>query len=351
VTVAQVLVDDAYWSYRITPDAKIPRLSRATLEIPYPWVETEPHEIVLITSSGVTFTSEVPVAVMTPVPGYQEFLAYGLLGVYVGIIPVALGMLFYPALRMMGRKWLGGLLSLTIGLLIFLLVDTFLEALELSENLAGVFQGVPLVLIAALLTWLMLLAIGSQRKKSIDSDPGQQAIYLATMIALGIGLHNLGEGLAVGVAFSLGEAALGAFLVIGFMLHNITEGVGIVTPLVSGRKLSVVNSSSAPSHDSVEKSQKEISKPSIWVFFSLALLAGAPAILGTWIGGFAFSPLLAAIFLGIAVGAIWQVIVEVTGLLRRYAEQQGTPLVSWITLVGFLVGVGIMYLTALLVKF
>jgi hypothetical protein len=101
----------------------------------------------------------------------------------------------------------------------------------------------------------------------------------------------------------------------------------------------------------VEKSQKEISTPSIWVFFSLALLAGAPAILGTWIGGFAFSPLLAAIFLGIAVGAIWQVIVEVTGLLRRYAEQQGTPLVSWINLVGFLVGVGIMYLTALLVKF
>ena len=351
VTVAQVLVDDAYWSYRITPDAKIPRLGRATLEIPYPWVETEPHEIVLITSSGVTFTSEVPVAVMTPVPGYQEFLAYGLLGVYVGIIPVALGMPFYPALRMMGRKWLGGLLSLTIGLLIFLLVDTFLEALKLSENLAGVFQGVPLVLISALLTWLMLLAIGSQRKKSIDSDPGQQAIYLATMIALGIGLHNLGEGLAVGVAFSLGEAALGAFLVIGFMLHNITEGVGIVTPLVSGRKLSVVKSSSAPSHDSVEKSQKEISTPSIWVFFSLALLAGAPAILGTWIGGFAFSPLLAAIFLGIAVGAIWQVIVEVTGLLRRYAEQQGTPLVSWINLVGFLVGVGIMYLTALLVKF
>ncbi|MBK5108614.1 MAG: hypothetical protein JJE12_10795, partial [Anaerolineales bacterium] len=113
VTVAQILVDDAYWSHEITPSATIPRLGRAKIEIPYPWVETEPHEIVLITSTGVTFAAEVPVAVITPTPGLQEFLAYGLLGIYVGIIPVALGMLFFPAMKLMGRKWLGGLLALT----------------------------------------------------------------------------------------------------------------------------------------------------------------------------------------------------------------------------------------------
>ena len=236
VTVAQVLVDDAYWSHQVTPSATIPRLGRARMEIPYPWVESEPHEIVVITSTGVTFAAEVPVAVLTPTPGLQEFLAYGLLGIYVGIIPVALGMLFYPAMRLMGRKWLGALLALTVGLLVFLLVDTFLEALELSGNLPGVFQGIPLILISALLTWLLLVAIGSQRKKSLGADPSRQALYVATMIALGIGLHNLGEGLAIGVAFSIGEAALGSFLVIGFMLHNITEGVGIVAPLVPGKK-------------------------------------------------------------------------------------------------------------------
>jgi len=352
VTVSQVLVDDAYWSHQITPAATIPRLGRATMEIPYPWVETEPHEIVVITSTGATFAGEVPVAVVTPTPGLQEFLAYGLLGIYVGIIPVALGMLFFPAMKLMGRKWLGALLALTVGLLVFLLVDTFLEALELSENLPGVFQGIPLILFSALLTWLLLLAIGSQRKKSIGTDPGRYAIYVATMIALGIGLHNLGEGLAIGVAFSIGEAALGSFLVIGFMLHNITEGVGIVSPLVPGKK-KVSDDDPAGSSSSSQDSEKSQSTktPSLWIFVGLVLLAGAPAILGTWIGGFAFSPLLAAVFLGIGVGAIWQVIVEVVGLLRRYADQEGTSLVSWINLAGFLSGIAIMYLTAYLVKF
>ncbi len=352
VTVSQVLVDDAYWSHQITPSATIPRLGRATMEIPYPWVETEPHEIVVITSTGATFAGEVPVAVLTPSPGLQEFIAYGLLGIYVGIIPVALGMLFYPAMKLMGRKWLGALLALTIGLLVFLLVDTFLEALELSANLPGVFQGIPLILFSALLTWLLLLAIGSQRKKSIGTDPGRYAIYVATMIALGIGLHNLGEGLAIGVAFSIGEAALGSFLVIGFMLHNITEGVGIVSPLVPGKKKASDDDPAGSSSSSQDSEKSQIAKtPSLWIFVGLVLLAGAPAILGTWIGGFAFSPLLATVFLGIGVGAIWQVIVEVVGLLSRYADQEETPLVSWINLAGFLSGIAIMYLTAYLVKF
>jgi ZIP family zinc transporter len=341
VTIAQVLVDDAYWNFNISPQATIPRLGRATVAIPYPWVETETHDIVIVTSSGVTFSGEVPVATLTPTPGVDEFLAYGLLGIYVGIIPVALGMLFYPAMRKMGRKWLGGILSLTIGLLVFLLVDTFMEGLEFALELPGVFQGIPLILIAALLTWLLLLAIGSQRKKSIGDDPYRQALYIATMIALGIGLHNLGEGLAIGVAFSIGEAALGSFLVIGFMLHNITEGVGIVAPLVPGKK----------KDPDGQKQPKEMKRPSIWVFFGLVLLAGVPAIFGAWIGGFAFSPFLTALFLGIAVGAIWQVIVEVAGLLRNYAEQDGTPLVSWMNLAGFVIGIAIMYLTAFLVKF
>ena len=349
VTIAQVLVDDAYWNFEISPSATLQRLGRASVEIPYPWVETEPHEIVMVTSTGVTFAGEVLVATITPTPGLQEFLAYGLLGVYVGIIPVALGMLFYPAMRKMGLKWLGALLSLTVGLLVFLLIDTFLEALEFANELPGVFQGIPLILIAALLTWLLLLAIGSQRKKSIGSDPARQAIYFATMIALGIGLHNLGEGLAIGVAFSIGEAALGSFLVIGFMLHNITEGVGIVAPLVPGKKKSDHQAQSAATSE--PQTDQNSHTPSIWLFFGLALLAGAPAILGSWIGGFAFSPLLVALFLGIAVGAIWQVIVEVVSLLRNYGKRDGTPLVSWMNLAGFVAGLAIMYLTAFLVKF
>jgi zinc transporter, ZIP family len=330
VTIAQVLVDEAYWHFESDPSPTLSRLGRATLSIPYPWVENEPNEIVLVTSTGTTFVGEVLLATLSPTPGGREFLAYGLLGIYVGVVPVGLGMLWYPAMRKMGRRWLGAILALTLGLLVFLLIDTLLEAFEVAAELPGVFQGIPLVLFAALLSWFVLLAVGARRRKSAGDDPAKQAVYLALLIAIGIGLHNLGEGLAIGAAFALGEAALGAFLVIGFMLHNVTEGIGIVAPLV--------RSDDQPS-------------PRLRIFIGLALMAGLPAVFGAWVGGFAFSPLLAALFLGIGVGAIWQVIVEVTGLLRSYAQKEGESLFSWLNFAGFLVGIGIMYLTALLVKF
>jgi zinc transporter ZupT len=335
VTVSQVQVDDAYWQFEISPQATLPRLGRAKVWIPYPWVQNEPHHIKVLTSTGLSFDGEVALATLTPTPGLDEFLAYGLLGVYVGIVPVALGMLWFPAMRKIGRRWLGGILALTVGLLVFLLVDTFLEALEVAAELPGVFQGIPLVLFAALITWLALLALGARRR---SGPGGNQALYLATLIAAGIGLHNLGEGLAIGAAFALGEAALGSFLVIGFMLHNITEGIGIVSPLVPARQ-QPDNVPGAPAG------------PPVATFAGLALLAGAPAILGAWLGGFAFSPFLAALFLGIGLGAIWQVIVEVVALLRSYAEREGLPLVSWVNLAGFMLGLAIMYLTAFLVKF
>lgn len=326
VTVSQVSVDAAYWEFTITPSNEIPRYGQATLTIPYPWVKTEPHEISLLTSTGLMFTHVIDLTIPTPVPGTEEFIAYGLLGVYVGIIPILLGMLWFPAMRRIGRKWLGGILALTIGLLVFLLVDTTLEAMEVAADLPGFLNGVPLVFFTALLTWLLISAIGSSRGKT---GAPKSALYIATLIAVSIGFHNLGEGLAIGAAFALGEAALGSFLVIGFTMHNITEGIGIVAPLVTK-----------------DETQKQ---PSLLTFALLTLLAGGPAIVGAWVGGFAYSPLLATIFLGIGIGAIWQVIVEVGNLLKKYATQENTPLISWPNLAGFLAGLGIMYLTALLV--
>lgn len=323
IKLAQVQVDDAYWMFEQTPPGEIARFGQVELSIPYSWVQAEPHNITVITSTGITFTGTVDAAVLTPTPGLKEFSAYGLLGIYVGVIPVLLGMLWFPAMRRMERKWLGSILALTVGLLVFLLVDTFLEAAEVASDVSGAFNGLPLVLFAALLTWLLISAIGASRGEN------KGPLYLATLIALSIGLHNLGEGLAIGAAFALGEAALGSFLVIGFTMHNITEGIGIVAPLV-------------PKDD-------KAASPKLLAFGGLVLLAGSPAILGAWIGGFAYSPLLAAIFLGIGLGAIWQVIVEVTNLLRRYAKSENTPLVSWYNLAGFLLGLAIMYLTALLV--
>jgi zinc transporter ZupT len=323
-TIAQVMVDDAFWSFQAAPSAALPRLGRAVVTVQYPWVQNEPHTIKVITTTGLTFENTVPVATLTPIPGAKEFAAYGLLGVYVGILPVALGMLWFPAMKKLGRRGLGAVLALTLGLLIFLLVDTLLEALEVGGDLPGVFQGKPLALFAALLTWLGLAAISANRGTQ-HTDPARQRLYVATLIALGIGLHNLGEGLAIGAAFALGEAALGSFLVVGFTLHNVTEGVGIAAPVTRDQ-------------------------PSWKQFGGLALLAGAPAIAGAWIGGFAFSPLLATLFLGVGTGAIWQVIVEVGQLLRRDAEREGLPVISWLNVGALLAGLAVMYFTAFLVK-
>jgi len=318
VTIAQVLVDDAYWQYEISPGNTLERLQQATLDLNYPWVDGEPLPIALITSTGLTFGTEVEVAVESPQSSFSTFLAYGLLGIYVGVIPVALGMLWYPFMRRVDPKWINAFLALTIGLLVFLFIDTVLEALEISAELPGVFQGVPLVIFGILASLGILLAISQKR--------GSSPVAVATFIALGIGLHNLGEGLAIGAAFATGAAALGSFLVVGFTLHNITEGVGIIAPLTKA-------------------------KPRTMTFVLLALLAGLPAMLGTWIGGFAFNPFLAVLFLSLGAGAILQVIWEVGKLLVKDAHRRVQPVISWLNFAAIAAGILIMYLTAFMVKF
>jgi ZIP family zinc transporter len=323
VTLSQVVVNDAIWDFEAEPDNTIPRLGSATVTVPYTWVEGEAYEIVLITSTGTTFDAEVPVAVLTPRFSGETFFRYALIGTYVGVIPVALGLLWYPFLRRLGSSGMNFVLALTVGLLAFLVVDTLEEAMEVAVGLPGVFSGIPLVILLTLLTLLGLL--GTER---LLRSGGEEASRLGTSyrIAFGIGLHNLGEGLAIGAAFALGETALGVFLVLGFTLHNVTEGVGIAAPILREKR------------------------PHIAHFIGLALLAGGPAILGTWIGGFAFSNLLATIFLALGAGAILQVIYEVTRLLLRDSARTKIPALSAPNLGGLTAGIAVMYVTALLVS-
>jgi len=321
VTIAQVTVDEAYWAFEVEPSATIERLGRATFTIPYPWVAEEAHEVVLVTELGATFAGEIPVAVETPQPSGELFWRFALIGLYVGVVPVALGLLWFPFMRQLGRKPMIFILSLTVGLLIYLAVATWLDAMEFVEELPAFWQGVPLVVFLSLITLGTLIAFSRIGKGGEDSPLG-----ISYRIALGIGLHNLGEGLAIGAAFAAGEAALGTFLVLGFTLHNITEGVGIGAPIV-----------------------KE--KPALHHFALLALLAGSPAIVGTWIGGFAFNPVLATVFLAIGVGAILQVVWEVGRLVLRDSERVSLPSINWVNLGGAVMGIAIMYFTAFLVKF
>jgi ZIP family zinc transporter len=322
VTLSQVVVNDALWDFGVEPSNTIPRLGSATVSVPYSWVEGEAYEIVLITNTGATFDAEVPVAVLTPSLSAGTFFRYALIGTYVGVIPVALGLLWYPFLRRLGSSGMNFVLALTVGLLAFLVIDTLEEAMEVAVELPGVFSGIPLVILLALLTLLGLL--GTERLFRRGSGEASR-LGTSYRIALGIGLHNLGEGLAIGAAFALGEAALGVFLVVGFTLHNITEGVGIAAPILKER-------------------------PHLLHFAWLALLGGGPAILGTWIGGFAFSDLLAAVFLAVGAGAILQVIYEVTRLLLKDSARYKAPVLSGANLGGFAAGIAIMYATALLVS-
>ena len=322
VTVAQVMVDEAYWSHSMTPSREVGRLGHARIEIPYPWVEGEPHQIKLITASGVTFDHEILVAAETPKVDGRYFLIFTLIGVYVGVLPVAIGLLWLPFLKRLDRRWVHFALALTAGLLLFLAAEALHEALETADRVAGAFQGIGLVAIGVLVTWLLLQAFSARRGATEGGDtPAAQRLRLAFLIALGIGLHNLGEGLAIGAAYAQGAVTLGAFLVVGFMVHNTTEGLGIVAPVAQD-------------------------SPSLRKLALAGLLAGAPTILGAWLGGVAYSPLLATLCMAVGAGAILQVL----GVLYRAVEQE-TGSVIWTPLnaMGVVAGLVLMYGTGLLV--
>jgi zinc transporter, ZIP family len=320
--IAQVQVDDAYWSFAQEPAGELRHLGRATLRIPYPWVQGEAHVVRLVTSTGVTFQREIPVAVATPRPSWRSLWVFALIGLYVGVVPVALGLLWYPLAGRLGPRAMDFLLALTLGLLLFLLVDALHEGFEAASGLAGAFQGVALLIFGTGAAYLALEALGgwlSQRKSELGG-----AWVTALLLATGIGLHNFGEGLSIGAALALGEMALGTLLILGFTLHNTTEGLAIIAPIA--------------------KSRVPIRR-----LFLLGLIGGVPTIAGAWLGGFVYSPVWSVLFLGLGAGAIAQVIVQIT---RGVAG--GRPLAAFLrsapAVAGFFTGFAIMYSTGMLIQ-
>jgi zinc transporter, ZIP family len=318
VTVAQVMVDDANWVHSLNGSRTLNRLESRVITIPYPWVEGEPHTVALVTSTGLTFVGEVPVATTSPTVDARYLTTFALLGIYAGVIPVFIGLLWLPFVRAISRRWIDFLLSLTVGLLVFLGVSSLIESLETAALVPAAFQGHALVLLGALGTLLVLTAVGRWRA---GGSRERSPLYVAGLIALGIGLHNLGEGLAIGTSYASGEIALGTFLVIGFLLHNTTEGLGIITPLA---------------HE----------KPRFGSLVLLGVVAGVPTVLGAWLGGFTYSPAWTTFFLAVGAGAIAQVVYE---LARLFARRSGDGLSAPLNIAGLLMGMVIMYATGLLV--
>lgn len=320
VTIAQILVNDAYWQFGMTPGNTLPRLGRARVTIRYPWEPGSANEVTLLTDTGVTFSAEIPVATETPRPSARFLGMFAMLGIYVGVIPVFLGILWFPFLRRVGPVGYQFFLALTLGLLVFLGVDALAEGLETIPKTPGVYQGVGVALFGFLAAVLLLAAVGSWARSvaTARGDEGYQNLVLAYLIAFGIGVHNLGEGLAIGGAYALGEVTLGALLVLGFMIHNVTEGVAIVAPIARNRAISIRH------------------------LVLVGLLAGVPTILGTWTGAFAFSAIWSVLFLAVGAGAVFQVVFEIG---RSMARKSVPSVMSFANVSGFLCGMAVMYVT------
>jgi zinc transporter, ZIP family len=325
VEIAQVSINDGYAPFTVTDGHRVDRLGATTIEISYPWIEGEAYGVTLLTSTGATIEHEIAAAAETPTTDLGFFGLMALLGVYVGVIPVSLGMLWLPFARRVRRDWLRILIAFTVGLLGLLGIDAALEGIEIAQG-ATAFGGVELVILGAAVSYLVLAGIDSwlsRRREAAAQRVGPAAIgpYLALMVAIGIGMHNLGEGLAIGSAYATGALALGTFLVVGFAIHNTTEGLAIVSPLTER-------------------------PPGIQRLFALGLIAGAPAILGAGMGAAAFDPNLAALLFGAGVGAIGQVIWQLVPAMR---DDEGRTLHPG-SVAGMLSGMALLYLTGLLVS-
>ena len=322
LTIASVTVDDAIVPFELDGPATLGRLRSSTVVIPFDWVDGDPITVGVTSSTGIETVEEIPAAVETPGVSGEGFLGYAIIGFLVGVLPVALGLLWLPSLRRAEQRWLTAFMALTAGLLSFLGVEALFEAFELQAAVPGALGGPGLVLLGVAGSFLTMTFISSRFSGSAGGALG--GVALATLVAIGIGVHNFGEGLAIGTSFAFGQLTLGSFLIVGFMVHNVTEGLGIAAP-------------------AADEGVAHLDRPRL---AALPLIAGAPAILGAWLGGFAANDVLAALFFGAAAGAAFEVVAEVVRYVRR---RDPVGLRSGYAIGGFLAGIAIMYVTGLLV--
>jgi zinc transporter, ZIP family len=325
VDVRQVIVNDGFAAFSKSED-EVGRLGGSEIDVAYPWIEGQDYEVILLTATGAGIDHEITAATETPDSDLGFYGLMALIGIYVGVIPVAIGMLWLPWVRGVDQRWIQFLLAFTVGLLAFLGIDALLEGTELAGEGAAAFGGAALVWLGAAAAFLGLAGVDAwlrgRRGGTSDTKTSGLGYRAALLVAIGIGLHNLGEGLAIGSAYAVGSLALGATLVVGFALHNTTEGLAIVAPVARERSARLRR------------------------LVVLGLIAGAPAVLGAWIGASAYQPALAALMFGVGAGAIAQVVVQIAPQIRDGAGRLLHPLAVW----GLLAGIAVMFATGLLVS-
>jgi zinc transporter ZupT len=322
VEVAMADINDRIQPAAVEPDRFLERYETTLVRIPFEWNEAEPYRVGITIEDGTRFEKEIEAAAPALEPTVDLVVFFAIIGTYVGIIPVMIGLLWLPFIKKISKQKYHFFLALTAGLLLFLGIDSVEEALEVSkENLAGSFNGALLVATVLVASFLGLYYAGEKLVNRAKSSGITKPVAIALMISIGIGLHNFGEGLAIGAAVGLGSVAFSTFLIVGFALHNTTEGIAIASPM--------------------SREKKVIRKLAV-----MGIIAGAPAIFGAWVGGFVYSPFTSVVFLSIGAGAIFQVVITI---LKWVREEGDKNLSSAAIASGFVVGMVVMYLTSILV--
>ena len=321
IKVVMADVNDRIQPAAIEPDGSLERFETALVRIPFEWNVAEPYSIGITVEDGTRFEKRVEAAAPAVELSWSLALFFAIIGTYVGVIPVMIGLLWLPFIKKISRQKYHFFLALTAGLLLFLAIDSIEEATKVSgESLAESFNGVMLVSTVTVLSFLLLYYTGDKLVSKASYLKLDKPIAIALMISIGIGLHNFGEGLAIGAAVGMGSVAFSTFLIVGFALHNTTEGLAIAAPMSRGKIM--------------------LGKLAV-----MGMIAGSPAIFGAWVGGFSYSPFTSVIFLAVGAGAIFQVILVIVKWI--YDEEKRLGNLSIIA--GFGIGMLVMYLTSILV--